>query len=282
MGCSFNHPSVDEFDFSSATSLFDYDILIWDPNELVYDYPSYLKEHGKNYSGYPLLDESDSAGIQRDLARRKKELADFLNLGRTVVIFAPKPNKLYAYTGEKKYSGTGKSRMITNTVIDLDMEYFLPIKNIKFFGAEGSQIDFKGGEPFNLIWKPFNEYLTYRSYFENVIGEPIFYIKNTDKIIGTYINYEKGNLLLVPKFFDDEYDFKITNAKRNKLEKKFIDSLEEIVNKLNQKKGDFKLPFWCSNYFLPTELKEKTELNKLNEKLSKIELQISEKKEHAQ
>lgn len=276
MGCSFNHPSVDEFDYSSSISLFDYDIIIWDPNEILYEYTSYGSE--KKYGGYPLLDESDSAIIQEDLTRRKKELTDILELGRTVVIFAPKPKKFYVYTGEKTYSGTGKSLTTTNVVKDLNVEDFLPINNIDIFEAEGSQIDFKGGEPFNLIWTSISEYLTYRSYFENISGEPLFYIKNTGKIIGAYINYQNGNLILLPKFLDDEYDFKLTDAKRKKLEKSFIGLLEEIINKLNQNKGDFKLPLWCSNYFLPAELKEKTKLKYLNEELSKLESKISEKK----
>jgi hypothetical protein len=278
MGCSFNHPSAEEFGFGSSTSLFDYDILIWDPNELVYDYYSYYKDNGQKYMGYPLLDESDSAAIQRDLIRRKKEIIDFLSLGRTVVVFAPKCEKFCVYTGEKTHSGTGRSQKTTKIVGDLNIEDFLPMEKMKLFDAEGSQIEFIGGEPFNLIWKQFSEYLTYRSYFENISGEPIFYIKNTDKIIGTYISYRKGNLLIIPKFLDDEYDFKLTDAKEEKLTKKFIDALEELVCKLNQEKGDFKLPLWCSHYFLPTEIKDKNELDKLNEELNKIESQISKKR----
>jgi len=86
MGCSFNHPSVDEFDFSSSASIFDYDILIWDPSKLVYDYSSYLDPYGKKFNGYPLFNETDSAKIQKDLARRKKELLYFPSFSLIFII----------------------------------------------------------------------------------------------------------------------------------------------------------------------------------------------------
>src|SRR5258706_9174062 len=102
----YEHKSVDEIDFTSKTSFLDYDLLIWDPNYLI---DEYLRLQGlstnNTYRGYPSLDDDNSTKIINDIGRRTDEINAMLELGRSVVIFMPEPQKFYIATGEKEYSG---------------------------------------------------------------------------------------------------------------------------------------------------------------------------------
>jgi len=268
----FDHPSVEESTFRSGDSLFDFDVILWEPDSLIWEYS--MEEN--NYRGCINLDDNDSVRLVEDIKRVKTEMAEMLKLGRTIIIFTPEPEKYYIDTGKREYSGTGRNRKTTRIVDDVDLTDFLPIGNIKTIKASGFQVEFRGKEPFDLFWRVNNEYLSYRAYFEKPIGIPLFYIKGTQKIIGSFINIEKGNLIFIPNFLIDyELD---ENEDFAQIGNKFIDSIIELVNNLNKSTGDFKPSTWCSNYLLPGELKEKDKLKKLENILSILKTKISDQK----
>jgi hypothetical protein len=109
VGENIPHKSVVIESFSSTISFLDYDFLIWNPAGLFYEYES---EYGRpTHQGHRSLNDDDSARIVEDIARRKSEILELVNLGRTVVILLPAPNRCYYATGEKTFSGTGRNRV---------------------------------------------------------------------------------------------------------------------------------------------------------------------------
>ena len=187
-------------------------------------------------------------------------MLEFLDLGRTILIFTPKP--------EKYLSGRDLSD-ITST---------LPASNTETIAASGAEIEFRSKNLFKSFWDINNEFLTYRAYFEKNIGEPLFFIKNTDKLIGTYLPFGKGHLIFIPNFLDPDFEFDLNPEEDQILSKKFVDSVIEIVRDLNKDNNDLKLPKWSSSYSLPDERHGLNNLDKLNAELdllvARIESQI--------
>lgn len=265
-----DHPSIEESTFRSGDSLFDFDVILWNPNNLIWEYSA------KEYRGCKSLDDNDSVRLMEDVKRVKTEMAEMLKMGRTIIIFTPEPEKYYIDTGRREYSGTGRNRRTTRIVDDIELTDFLPIGNLKTIGASGFQLEFRGKEPFDLFWRTNNKYFSYRAYFEKPIGVPLFYIKDTQKVIGSFINVEKGNLIFIPNFLDDVEIG--DNEDYSQIGNRFIDSIIELVNNLNKSTGGFRPSAWCSNYLLPGELKEKEKLKKLESKLGTIKDKISTQK----
>lgn len=247
IGKELDHPFVDTVGYRSSFSLLDYDIAIWDPNDLLSEY----EQH--DFGGYIAISSEDIFHIREDISRRKKEMLEFLDLGRTIFIFTPKP--------QKYFSGKDLSD-ITNS---------LPANDIRTIAASGGEIEFRSKNRFKSLWDINNEFLTYRAYFEKNIGESLFFIKNTDKVIGTYLHFGKGHLIFIPNFLDPEFEFYLNPEGDQILSKKFVDSVIEIVRDINKDNNDLKLPKWSSSYSLPDEREGLNSLDNLNAELDLLE-----------
>lgn len=274
IGRDFDNPLVFNCEYSSSISLLDFDLLIWDPNNMLNEYRYQLSS--PKYMGYKNLDDDDSVSIVNDINRRKQEMNEMLQLGRTVVIFTPYPQMCYRATGEKQFSGTGKNRSTTRIVTELNLMSSLPIK-INTTEATGENIDFKGKFPFDSFWKSNNNYFYYRAYFNEMVGMPLFFIKDTDKTIGTYVSVGKGHLLFLPSFVSSN-TFK-TKKEWKEVQNIFIDSLIGMIEELKKDKGDFNLPAWCLSYLVPNEEDEKKKLTDMEKDLADLLNTISHQKE---
>lgn len=266
LSATFKHPAVTSVNFRSEDSVLDYDIVIWDPNNLIDEYRSDDK-----YRGWPSLDSDDSAAILRDRERRKSEMLEMLKLGRTIVIFTPKPSLFYVDTGKRTYSGTGKNRQTTVHVSDVSLLSFFPV-DPQTVDANGKSIGFVGGEKFSHYWDTNKEHMIYKAYFQNPIGNPIFVISNTDKPVGIHIQIENGHLLFLP-------DFYATQKSYSRISKALVESIISLVDELKKDTGDFSLPSWAQSYDLPFEGEQKEELRLLEENLNNLLLDIKSKKE---
>ena len=107
--------------FRSNQSLLDADIIVFEP--------SFIGEYGleKYYSGNRLLTESDSFKIVEDISHWRSELKTAFESGKTVFIFLSSLEEGYRYTGEKQFSGTGRSRVTTNIVNAFNNYEVLPV-----------------------------------------------------------------------------------------------------------------------------------------------------------
>jgi hypothetical protein len=266
LSATFKYPAVTSVNFRSEDSVLDYDIVVWDPNHLIDEYRT-----GNTYRGWPSLDSDDSAAILRDRERRKSEMLEMLKLGRTVVIFTPKPSLFYVDTGKRTYSGTGRNRQTTVHVSDVSLLSFLPV-GLQTVDANGKSIGFVGGEKFSHYWNINKDHLIYKAYFQNPNGNPIFVISNTDKPVGIHMQIENGHLLFLP-------DFYTTQKTYSKISKAIIESIIYLVDELKKETGDFSLPSWAQSYDLPLEDKQKEDLRLLEENLNNLLLDIKSKKE---
>ncbi len=271
----FEDESIDEINFKSNTTFLEYDLLIWNPNDL-------LREYTQNtFRQYPSLDEDNSARFLKDIQRRTDEMNEMLEIGRSVVIFMPEPQQVYVDNGEKTQTGTGKNRRTIRKRNKLSLSDTIPIWP-DTTEASGRNIEVRAKGPFTSFWERNEFSLAYRAYFKAPTGgAPVFFIKGTGRVIGTYQKVNNGNLLFIPSLsvpdiFDDTMpeDFIPGEA-----EEEFIPSLIDLIEELKKDAGDFELPAWSKEYILPNETEERINLFSLEKDLEDILTNISRQKD---
>jgi hypothetical protein len=115
----------------------------------------------------------------------------------------------------------------------------------------------------------------YSAYFKSDIGKPFLFIKGTDKSVGTFIKTKKSFVLLLPSI-DTEG---ATTKESKELSKNFLESLLDLIKKLQMEIGDFNLPSWSDQYRLPEENVQISVLSEKEEELKELTDIISKEKE---
>lgn len=196
--------------------------------------------------GYKNLEDDDSVSIVRDLLRRKSEISDLLKLGKTVLISISQPLSFYRATGEKEYSGTGRNRATTKKVILDDILNYLPIR-MTTVKATGADIDFKGDELLREFWESMKDTLYFNAYTDNTVGKPFLFIKGTNKVVGSYLPFDKGNLILLPSLLELS-DFK-TKKDYKLMQASYVNTFRELTLSLKNDTGDIELPLWTNDFY---------------------------------
>ena len=97
-------------DFDSDQTLLDADIVLFEPT---------LEGFSTiTYNGKPLLDEHDSFAMHERMRHWRTEIAAAVAAGKLVIVYLVKPNEYFRYTGQQKFSGTGRGRTTTNIVTE--------------------------------------------------------------------------------------------------------------------------------------------------------------------
>ncbi|GAF84751.1 unnamed protein product, partial [marine sediment metagenome] len=105
--------------FDSNQSLLDADIILYK----VGFGDHYASDY---YQGEPLFDNYESVSVAQNLQHWRAELVTATNAAKLVIVFLAKPLNYFRYTGEKSYSGTGRSRATTNIVTKIESYSAVP------------------------------------------------------------------------------------------------------------------------------------------------------------
>ena len=212
------------FSFSSDQSLLDADIVVFEAN-----FRGYTRDYLEpNFRGKPLYDTDSSFKLQEDSRRWSRELATALKAGKTVFVFFKKFEEIYVYTGDKKFSGTGKNARTTNIVTEYDNYRFLPMElSGTIESSNGKEISSSGHPAFSSFWDTFGGYLKYESYLDGKVNTPLFVTKTGGKVVGALFRVTGGgNLVLLPVLDDSERKPEFGN----KLVKAFVDIDKTLRN----------------------------------------------------
>ena len=273
MGKSFPHKGISRIEFRNPTALFDYDVVLWDTSNLFYEYNTDIRND--KYQGYRLLNEEDSVKIVEDKERRRREILDLIEMGRTIVLFVSPPDKVFIRTGSS-YSGTGRNRQQTINVTELSLNSFIPIKDFNTETASGQLIEFRGGDSLETFWRANKNSFYYKAYLTQNLGRPFLYIQGTKRIVGSWIRANAGHIILLPHLYDRE-EFEIKAGEETAIAKKFISSLVELIKQLQTGSEASNIPHWTLTYKLPGEEELRKEFNSLQEEQKKVLALIDEK-----
>ncbi|MET8776604.1 hypothetical protein ABZV58_16475 [Nocardia sp. NPDC004654] len=192
----------DRESFSSDVSVFDYDVVIWDPESTLNSYlqsDSYFSE--SYFKNLPRLSDHASVSLKSDISRRRSEFAEFLKSGRTVIVIVRPPQECYIATGEKRYFGTGRNQKVTPIVEKIDIWDAFPITDPQLTRAAGNRIGIDGEGAISSFLRKYKHLLRYEAVMSAPPGKPVASVIGTNRIVGSVLQTsDDGVLLLLPPF----------------------------------------------------------------------------------
>jgi hypothetical protein len=251
---------TEQVPYRSETTLLEFDVVLLDLEQAVDEYHSV-----EDYSGRPLVSESDSPRMLADIRRRRGELEALLSLAKTLVVFVPSTLSWYVHTGERRNDGTpGRPRM-TRLVDRRTASALLPFQ-FQTVTAAGTQVVLRAGEPFASFWRRTSSFFAYRGYVTAPDGVASVVIRGTDFGVAGVIPQEAGRVILLPDlgdgFWGDESaggaDPEAEDAAADERARVLVESLEELVVALAG--GDSTLPPWTERFLVPGEAELRGEL----------------------
>jgi hypothetical protein len=199
----------DEFEyihFESDRSLLDADIVL-------YEVGFGQLYAGEDYEGTSLFSKSTSPRVAQYVAHWRSELAAFVNAEKLAIVFVTKPLRYFRYTGEKKFSGTGRSQVTTNLVTPVSSYDAVPnITQIE--GKTGSEVRLTPEASYLApYWKEFAGISGYQAFIDGKFTQKVLVTKTGEKTVGA-ATHGKGTLLFLPPLHLDEKRFFKYDAKK--------------------------------------------------------------------
>lgn len=253
--------NFDEIDVRTSVSVLDYDAVIINTSWILSAYSSNHK-----YQGLPVLSSEDSVNVVTDYNRLKTEFEEFLNSGRNVYVILSESQNCHIYTGEIKYSGTGRNARQTNIVNEFDGMSFLPF-NIKLRYSTGNKIVANCSAPFKNFFCTQRDNLYYSAYFLENVGIPLAKISNSERVVSAVVEYGRGKIVFLPDCLKEEAYKTINEWKKQTTY--FLQSIFDLDRSLTEN-GEMILPEWTSTIYMPGEAELKDKINKSKKKLDKV------------
>jgi hypothetical protein len=187
-------------EFNSDQTLLDGDIILFEPT--LGHYNSYA-----SYGGKPVLSDSCSFRIPERLSHWKSELIESVNAGKLVIIYLSKPVDCYRFTGQKQYSGTGRSRTTTNLVVQISSYEAVP--NLKGVTAKsGTEMRLrKEASYLTPYWNEFSSISPYEVEIKGDFKKVLLESRTGERILGAAVHGARGTLIFIPPLRFDEDKF---------------------------------------------------------------------------
>jgi hypothetical protein len=268
--------------FKSRKSLIDADLVIFSPTiDSSYSYDD-------SYQGKTTYSQSGSFQLKEDILHWKKELNDFVKSGHTAIILLDTKVEFFLHTGQRTFSGSGRSRVTTNHV-DLHTNYeALPIVLNELTSSQGREVLLgpNVSEPYKVS-DTLKDHLGYRVYFRETESiNTLYTTKDKSRIIAGKMKVGKGNYIFLPYFSYNEQSFteiknkngKDTaywNKKGLKFGQELLDLCFKIDTHLSQEENVTPPPDWSKEpeYLLPQELALQEEISTKSNEIEKIQAQ---------
>ena len=205
--------------FDSRTTLLDADLTLFNPSSGDLYGPDFETEY---YEGKPLLSEASSFQYRNAIAHWRRELTDTLNAGRNVFMILSDIQELYGRTGQKKRSGTGQDRRITNFVSPLCNYGLLPFQ-MRVIESKGDSMTLhSGGQVLNHYWQKFGSVSSYRVRFEESrLIRPLVTTRHGGWVVGAIVETKSGGTLVMLPWVDfcrQEFLVRVEEDKNNEVE----------------------------------------------------------------
>ncbi len=267
-----------EYDeFASDHSLMDFDVVIWDPVGSMHTYIGDYR--AEQYRGRPSLSEHKSARLISDVVRRRADMKQFLENGRTLVVIGRTPGVVYVDTGERQHSGTGRNRATTHIVTELDIVSALPA-DVSLRPQQGANIELCGGDQFAGFWADNRDILRYEAVLGDKPSTAIFTIQGTQLRVGAIDRFKGGGVLLVipaPAIpwsrpttddpDDDGHDHERGQA--------FQSSLLEVVSAISASGSSEPMPAWADKLLIPGEDELRTKVRKQEQSVERARQRLA-------
>lgn len=241
-------PEIETFDLDSKYALSDADIIIFRPD--VENSYAFFKDE-KGHKGKTLISKRSSASFLEQIRYWKKEIENFLNLGKTLFVFLVEPQEIYYYTGQQRITGVGRNQKSTDYVDVVDNYSFFPFNHLKVQPIEGVSI-FPSSIIVNSFYESFKSSIAPVAHIEFPFdSDVVFTTKSKDRKLGLILMKEyKGKVVFLPyvDIEDEQYfDFNEDNWNQEgiRLGKKLVQAILDIDSRLTQIKPKTISPDWA-------------------------------------
>jgi len=269
IGYEFEHPRVHNIDYCSTDTILGADVVLWWPQPLNHLFLGSDIFDSTDYQGMPLVSESRSQPSLLAAERRHSEMEGFLELGRSLVVFAPAPQRWYYYTGTRDVSGTGKNQKVTRHVNDMSTLDLLPFP-LETIAASGRRIECRGTTSEREFWHAYGPLFEHAAYMDKPLGHPFLFISRTLFAVGSYASVGKGFVLILPQLADDDDEDGADGDEIDFPHEGFIDAILALVDELSQGRGQKVQPAWSQGLLLPGETKSSSEVAGLSEQIEEL------------
>lgn len=269
IGYEFEHPRVHNIDYRSTETILSADVVLWLPQPLNELYSGYDFLDSHEYRGMPLVSESQSQPSILAAERRRSELQGFLDLGRSLVLFAPAPHSWYYYSGTRDVSGTGRNQKVTRHVQDMDTLDLLPFP-MDATAASGRQIECRGTPAQRAFWEEYAHLFEHAAYMERPLGHPFLVISKTAYAVGSYGSIGKGLVLVLPQLADNGSEEDDDDDAAGFPHKAFVDAVLTLVDEVSEGRGQKVQPAWSQDLILPGEMRASSEVSRMTEQIGDL------------
>ncbi len=257
VGCQFSHVEADSVEFYTDKHFLDYDIVVLDPRGAL---------HGQSHDYHVLdgileLDRREGVRFRKRLAIAQGKLVEFVNKGRTAIIFVRQLPTL-KHPSER-------SSAFTDLV---DLNQFMPWDKNSLVGGEGQNIAFRTHDAFKDFWAETGDIWTYNARFKSSPELPLAHVAGyEDDVVAAAIRTkELGYAVMTPvAAFDsglaDECSLHV---------KRFLDAVRALDANLHAAVAASDLPDWTANYHLPDELEEIIAIAETERGLHELQLRL--------
>jgi hypothetical protein len=259
--------------FDVKQSLLDHDITIIEPNiTAFYDGIRF------DYKGKRCLSDDNSFRLKEQLEHWRREIAEAVRVGKTVVVLLNHQQEVYVATGEESFSGTGRNQQRSRMVSICSNYEILPCQ-LEITNSRGKAMRLSGGN--NLLttyWAEMKHDSEYRVTLDGQINA-LVNTQTGQKIVGGFTRMQDapGVLLFLPyvDFSDEDYvrynddGEECWTTEALEIGRKLLDAIVQIHKSLASSLEITPPPGWVGNvrFTLPGE-------QTINGKLLRLEKRI--------
>jgi hypothetical protein len=258
--------------FGDDDSVFDYDVVIWDPQGSFGEYTNYTSQR---FQGLLSLSESTSVRIKADAARRRAEFVEYINEGRVLAVFVRPPQECYIDTGQRDYSGAGRNRVTTRLMAKFDLLSAIPATDCKFIRASGTRIEFNGDGPIVALLRKYKKFLRYDAVMTEAPGTSLAHVAGTNRRIGSIQRSKSGGYLILLPAIN-------LAAKDSEDEEKWLEEAPEfqadLLAAIEQLSGSRTIshPAWSERYVTAEQQELRTKVTKQQARIEAARKRLAE------
>lgn len=253
-----NFKNIDNFDFRAKGSVLSYDILIVNLNGINAEYryeQELVNTAYKQFQGKPLLRGKDSYQLIADIKRRKKEIVEFIESGKTIILIPPEDHQVAVQTSKRKL---------------VDLFDIIPIEDIYFTAGSGVEIEYNSIEPYTSFFEIKDIQYEYYYSIETIEkkAHDLAFLSNSKRIVAKDLIIDSAHLVILPVNLKRK-DYSNDTTYR-KIVNKFLNVLDEFHAETQYSIEDFELPQWTYSYPILEEKEIKDSIDNIEEEIKNL------------
>ncbi len=196
VGFEFPARVTESVSTNSDRSLLDADIIIFRGDLDAFPSETNVLREQQTYKGDRWISEEGSFALKRAVTHWRSQLKIAYETGKTIIILLAPFERVFVDSGERQYSGTGRSRRATVMLSEVHNYQFLPI-TLQVTAAVGRGIKQSADLEFLLpLWNLLKSHFEYQVMIEGKF-KPLLLTRTGDKVVGGMIA-GKGTMILLP------------------------------------------------------------------------------------